>query len=50
MKALTPHIFRVQAARHCGIGGALNNGPAVGEEGHLIRIAPKFQNEIVIAD
>ena len=45
---LVPNIPRVQAPRDSGISSAFNNGSPVREQGHLIRIAPELQHEIVV--
>jgi hypothetical protein len=45
---LVPNIPRVQAPRDSGISSSFNNGSPVREQGHLIRIAPELQHEIVV--
>src|SRR5205085_2608626 len=45
---LIPNIPRVQAPRDSGISSSFNNGSPVREQGHLIRIPPELQHEIVV--
>ena len=40
----------VEAAGNGGIGGAFDDGAAVGEEGHLVGGVPEFQDEVIVAD
>src|SRR5579863_267404 len=47
---LTPYIARVEAAGYGGVGSALDDGPAVGEDRHLIPIGQELQHKIVVAD
>src|SRR6266496_1394530 len=47
---LASHKSRVQAACHCRIGCALDDGAAVREERHLVRVAPEFQDEVIVPD
>ena len=49
-KRLASYVSRVEAAGDCCVGGALDDGSAVGEEGHLIRVRPELQDEIVVAN
>src|SRR5208283_347719 len=46
---LRPLIPCVQASRDGGVGGAFDDGTAVGEEGHLIRLVPELQHELVMS-
>src|SRR5579863_7399581 len=48
--ALTPYVARVQAAGHGGVRGAFDDGAAVGEKCHFIRIMPELQDKVVVAD
>src|SRR5256885_9402418 len=45
---LASHKPRVQAAGDTLVGGAFDDGPAVGEEGDFVGGAPEFQDEIVV--
>src|SRR6185369_7942028 len=45
---LVPNIPRVKAPRDSGISSSFYNGSPVREQGHLIRIAPELQHEIVV--
>src|SRR5580658_5081534 len=47
---LTPYISCVEAARDGSVGGAFDDGAAVGEEGHFVGVVPEFQDEVVVAD
>src|SRR5579864_8595835 len=47
---LTSHIPRIQTPRHGRVRRALDDGASVGKERHLIRVAPEFQHEVVMAD
>src|ERR1700691_2567316 len=49
-RELTSHVARVQAARDGGVGGAFDDGAAVGEEGHFVGVVPEFQDEVVVPD
>jgi len=44
------YISGIQTSCHGRVGGALNDGAAVGEQGHLVGLAPEFQDEIVVPD
>src|SRR6266853_1082583 len=46
---LTPHILCIQAARDSSVSGSFDNRPPIGEQRHLIRLAPEFQHEFVVA-
>ena len=46
---LASHIPRVQASCDRSVGCAFDNGAAVGEECHLVRIVPELQDEVVVA-
>ena len=48
--ALRPHESGVQAARDGGVGGALDDGAAVGEERQFVGVAPELEHELVVAD
>src|SRR5271165_7143924 len=45
-----PHKARVEAPRNPGIGRPLDDGPAIGEQSHLIGLAPELKNEFVVPD
>jgi len=40
---------RVQASGDAGIGGAFDDGAAVGEQGHFVGFAPELQDKLVAA-
>ena len=40
----------VEAACDGRVGGSLDDGAAVGEESHLVSVAPEFQDEIIVLD
>src|SRR5271165_5384572 len=42
------HKPRIQAARNSGVGCAFDDGPAVGEQRHLIGLAPELEHEFVV--
>ena len=44
------HIARVQTSRYGRVSRALDNGAAVGEQSHLVRVVPEFQHEIIVPD
>src|SRR5690349_9841708 len=45
-----PHKPCVQTSGDGGVGGAFDDGAAVGEQGHLVGVGKKLQNKIVVAD
>ena len=45
---LVPNIAGVETPCNGGIGGAFDDGSAVGEESHLVRVGPELQDEIVV--
>src|SRR5580698_9238837 len=45
-----PYVPRIQTPRHCRVGGAFDDGAAVGEQRHLVGVVPEFQDEIVVPD
>src|SRR5512138_3962640 len=49
LPTLSTYETRVEAARDCGIGGALNDGAAVGEEGDFVGLVPELEHEFVVA-
>ena len=46
--ALASYVARVQTAGDGGVGGAFDDGAAVGEESYLVGVVPEFQDEIVV--
>ena len=47
---LAAYIAGVEAARNRRVGGAFDDGAAVGKEGNLIGLLPELQHEGVVAD
>ena len=43
-------VAGVEGACYGGILGAFENGAAVGEDGHLVRVDAKTEQEFVVAD
>src|ERR1017187_4196629 len=43
-----PDITRIQAACHPSVGCALDDGPPVGKQGHLIGLAPELQHKFIV--
>ena len=52
ISALTsaPDIARVEASRDAGVGRALDNRAAIGEESHFKGLMPEFKYEVVVPD
>jgi len=48
--SLTSYIASVEAAGDRRVGGALDDGAAIGEKCHLVGLVPEFQDEIIVAD
>src|SRR5262249_28896777 len=47
---LVAHESGVQTSCHGGVRGALDDGPAVGEQRDLVRLAPELQDKVVMLD
>ena len=47
---LRPHIPRIQTSGDGGVGGAFDDGAAIGEEGQLVGVVPELQHELVVLD
>ena len=47
---LTPYKPGIEAAGHGCVISAFDDGPAIREKGHLIRIAPEFEHESIMFD
>src|ERR1700683_289557 len=43
-----PDVTRIQTTRYAGVGCSFNDGPPVGEQRHLIRLAPELQDEFIV--
>ena len=48
--SLSSYVASVEAAGDRGVGGAFDNGAAIGEKCHLVGLVPEFQDEVVVAD
>src|SRR5215470_3759645 len=46
---LRPDKPGIEAARNAGIGGAFDDRATIGEEGHLVGIAPESEDEVVVS-
>src|SRR5258706_16466327 len=47
---LATDVAGVETAGDRGIGGAFDDGAAVGKQRHLIGIAPKLQDKLIVSD
>src|SRR5215469_18373695 len=45
---LSPDILCVQTPRNRRVGGAFDDGATVGEESHLVGLAPELQHELTV--
>jgi len=45
---LTSDEAGVEAAGDTGVGSAFNDGASVGKDGHLIRVTPELENEVIV--
>src|SRR5437588_4638543 len=45
---LVPNKPRIQAPRHAGVGGPLDDRPAIGKQSHLVGLTPELQHEVVM--
>src|SRR4029077_19082784 len=46
--SLVPNKARIQAPRHAGVGGPLDDRPAIRKQSHLVGLAPELQHEVVM--
>src|SRR5579859_2670225 len=47
---LGPDEPGIETSGHCGVGRALDNGAAVGEQGQFERFTPELENKVTVAD
>src|SRR4029077_9927215 len=46
--SLVPNKARIQAPRHAGVGGPLDDRPAIWKQSHLVGLTPELQHEVVM--
>ena len=49
-RGLAAYEAGVEAPSYGGVGGAFDNGAAIGEQGHLVGLVPELEDEVVAAD
>src|SRR5450755_3227278 len=48
VRCLRPHVSCIQASGDGGVGGAFDDGAAVGEERHLVWVVPELEHELIV--